>query len=204
MNPDNDRKYVQVKKVTLLIAALILAALFLGWLLGRSSNSDNASNNNQPQPTSSQQASTTPSTSGEDVKSLVTFKLPDGWTEASCPNAAGSVFIIPAGAGGVDCDANPSAPVKVSVDTSNSDDCNDLQNVQNVSKHICSSLFINDKKTLKAETVYNQDSSYKKATTVQAYYINTGKGIIKVEYVYEGSNEYQTGFDELAKSIAVK
>lgn len=199
MNPNNDRKYIQVNKTALLIAILVLGAGLFGWWLGRSDKSQTAQSSNSAQ-------NVTPSTNiaGPDVKSLVAYRLPDGWKESSCPNATGSVFIVPAGASGVDCEANPSAPVKVSVDAGNNDDCNDLQNVQNVRKHICISLYINDKKSLKAETIYNSRSSYKKETTLHAYYINTGKGIVKVEYVYNNSNDYQAGFDELAKSVQAK
>ena len=203
MNPDNDRQYIRVKKIPLLVVTLVLLAGLTGWLLGRSNNDPVT----QQTPGVPSVMSTTPSsnTNGPDVKSLVTYVLPDGWKEASCPNAAGSSFVVPSSASGVDCDANPSSLVKISVDASNSIDCNQLQNVQNVSKHICISEYINNQKSLKAETIYNKDSSYKKATAINAYYINTGKGVVKVEYVHDpSSNEYQAGFEQLAKSVQAK
>lgn len=208
MNPEHDRSYMRVKKITVLIVVLIIAAGITGWVLGRS---DDSSSNNQPAnttqstPNPSVQPPVSSNASGPDIKSLVSFTLPDGWKEASCPSAAGTVFVIPDGGGNVNCDANPSAPVKISVDPSNSKDCNQLQSVQNVSKHICVSEFINGKKSLKAETVYNKDSSYKKETAINAYYIDTGKGVVKVEYIHDpSSNESQTGFEQLAKSVQVK
>lgn len=199
MNPENDKQYVRIKKAPLLIVFVVLGVVILGWWLGRSDT---------PSPATLQPTDTTTTSSnsaGPDVRSLVTYRLPDGWQEDYCPNAAGSVFIIPAGAEAVDCASNPSSPIKISIDPSNSDDCNDLQNVQSVRKHICISLYINDKKSLKSETIYNQESSYRKETTINAYYINTGKGIVKVEYARDSSdNEHQAGLDQLAMSVRVK
>lgn len=205
MDSDNERSYVRIKKRPLFIATLVLAAGLLGWWLGQSD--DDPKPNNQ---TSSTQTDNTPKPADNSnadvpgVKSLISYVLPDGWKEASCPNAAGAVYVVPNGGGNVDCSANPSSPVKISVDGGNNKDCNQLQNVQNVSKHICSSEFINGHKSLKAETRYNQASSYKKDTTIHAYYIDTGKGVIKVEYVYNNDNEYQAGFEQLAKSVKAK
>ena len=201
MNPGTNKHNIQTKRVPLLIVLIVSGAVVLGWWLGRSSAPPSTL-----QPTDTAQTSTPSSNSaGPDVRSLVTYRLPDGWQEATCPNATGSIFIIPAGVGAVDCASNPSSPVKISVDPSNSDDCNDLQNVVNVSKHTCISLYINDNKSLKAETIYNQNSSSKKPTTINAYYINTGKGVIKVEYVHApDDNGYQAGFDQLAMSVRAK
>ncbi len=204
MNPD-DHKYVRVKKMSLIIIALIVVAGLVGWLLGRSDDPKPTTNQTPSSQNTSQPPSSAGSNSSSDVKSLVSYTLPDGWKEATCPNATGAVFVIPSGASGVNCDANPSSPVKISVDPANNTDCNQLQNVQNVSKHVCVSEFINGKKSLKAETAYNKDSSYKKETAINAYYINTGKGVVKVEYIHDpSSNDYQAGFEQLAKSIQVK
>ncbi len=195
MNPENSKLRIKIKILSLLTVILILTAGFIGWRLGRSSVPINTSQT----PTTSSDAAVA------DVRSLVTYTLPDGWKEATCPGAVGSVFIIPAGAKAIDCDDSPSSPIKISIDPTNSDHCNDLQNVQNVRKHICISLFIHDKKSLKAETIYNQDSSYKKETSIDAYYINTGKGAIKVEYIHNpNDNEYQTGLDQLARSVQIR
>lgn len=199
MKPDNDHKYIRVNKLVLLVAVLILGAGVLGWQLGYSNTSSTSQPNNTNPPTTVNNASTA------GVKSLVSYVLPDGWKEASCPGTTGSVYVVPAGASNVDCNANPSSPVKISVDPANNTDCNQLQNVQNVSKHTCISLYINGHKSLKVETIYNQDSSYKKPTTINAYYINTGKGVVKVEYIHDpNDNGYQAGLDQLAKSVQVK
>lgn len=197
MEPKNEKHDVRTKKVSLAIVLLVLVAGLLGWWLGQSKTSKTPEQTSQP-------STTNGAADSSDVASLVTYTLPDGWREASCPGVTGSVFVIPAGGSDVNCQANPSSPVKISIDSSNSDDCNDLQNVQNVRKHICVSLFINGKKSLKAETIYNQDSPYKKETTINAYFINTGKGVVKVEYIRgPNDNEHQTGLDQLAMSVQV-
>lgn len=198
MKPDDDRKYIRINKLVLLAVILLAAAVALGWRLGNKSSDSNTKVNNTNQATTVDNANTAA------VKSVVTYALPDGWKEASCPAAQGTVYVLPNGSSGVDCGANPSSPVKISIDPGNNTDCNQLQNVQNVKKHVCISLYINGHKTLKATTEFLASSSYKQATTIHAYYVNTGKGIIKVEYIYSSDNGFQAGFDELANSIKVK
>ncbi len=200
MKPDNGHKYMQVNKtlVALLIVALVLGAGFLGWNLGHSNSPSISQPNNTNQPSTVDNANTA------GVKSLVSYILPDGWKEASCPAVAGAVYIVPNGSSGLDCNANPSSPVKISVDPGNSTDCNQLQNVQNVKKHICISLYINGHKSLKSSTEYLPSSSYGQATTINAYYVNTGKGVIELEYVYSADGQFQAGFDQLANSINIK
>lgn len=187
----------KIKIITGVVLVVILAGL-LGWAMGSNKNKNSSDQVSTSEPTAIN------NTDGPDVKSLVSYELPDGWEEASCPSADGAVFVLPRGADEVDCNTSPSSPVKISVDSANNTDCNQLQSVQNVSKHICKSEFINGMKSLKAETRYNQQSSYKRDTTIHAYYINTGKGVVKVEYIYTNDNAFQTGWEELAKSVAVK
>ncbi len=185
-------------KALVVIASIIIIAGSLGWFLGRSNNTPS---NQRPDDTTRPVAN---NNSGAEVKSLVNYTLPDGWKEINCNSTNKAVAILPNGVKGANCDDNPNSPIKISVDPSNAKDCNQLQNVQNVSKHICSSEYINGQKSLKAETRYNQDSPYKKDTTVHAYYIDTTKGVVKLEYVYDTSNEFMMGFEQLAKSVQVK
>ncbi len=201
MEPNTKHGNNNVTKICLIVFVLALLAGLIGWKIGSSDKqpANNQQSNNTPVPSTPNSNNT----SQASVLSLVSYTLPDGWTESTCPSSSGASYIIPAGAS-LDCSANPSSPIKVSIDPGNSKDCNQLQNVQNVKKHICSSLFINDRKTLKALTEYNQESSFKKDTSLSVYYIDTGKGVVKVEYIYTSSNEYEAGFDQLAKSIQVK
>ena len=198
----NIRKYMESSsgsekrsgKLKLIVAVAIVSALvagLVGWNVGRSS--DNQSDNRQTQETDNSTGA---------VKELVSYKLPDGWKEGSCPSSE-AVYINPDGTS-LDCEANPSSPVKISVDTQGATDCNQLQNVQNVRKHICSSEFISGKKTLRAETIYNQNSDYKKETTIKAYHIDAGRAVVKIEYTYNSDGTHSIGFEQLAKSVSVK
>lgn len=200
MEPKNNHKYLRNNLlILLLVTVLILSAILLGWWLGRSNTKSISPSGD------TNQAEDENIFSSGNIKSLVSYELPEGWKEASCPNQAGSVYILPTQASNIDCNEFPASLIKISVDTSNSTDCNQLQNVQNVSKHVCISEYINAKKSLKAETIFNQASPYKKPTTINAYYINTGKSVIKVAYVHDpNDNSYQAGFDQLAKSVQDK
>lgn len=182
-------------KVNLLVITLIVAGVLVSWLVGRS--------NNQASTTSRSQASS--NAAGTDVKSLVSYTLPDAWTENVCSSSSGTLYIIP-NTTSLDCNANPSAPIKVFVDPQNTTDCQQLkpENVTGIKKHVCISLYISGHKSLKASTTYSSGSSYKTDTTISDYYINTGKGVVAIEYTYTSANDFQAGFDQLATSAKVK
>src|SRR5690242_18069211 len=57
-----------------------------------------------------------------DAKALVSYTLPIGWQEASCPDASQYVLIVPTGAT-LDCAADPRAPISLMVDPRNTKDC---------------------------------------------------------------------------------
>jgi hypothetical protein len=104
----------------------------------------------------------------------------------------------------LNCSANPSSPIKIYVDRQYITDCQQLNSPQDVRKHVCISLYIDGHKSLKASTEYPKSSTYKTDTTISDYYIDTGKGVVKVEYTYTSNNDYQIGYDQLAMSLKVK
>lgn len=190
--------YIPNPKVVILTLILVVAAGLIGWKLGHTNNP--SSNNGAGATTSS---TSTNSVANADVNSLISYTLPDGWAQNTCSNAADRVFIIPNGAS-LNCNSNPSAPIKIYVDSQNTTDCQQLSGVQGVRKHVCISLYVDGHKSLKASTEYPKSSSYGTDTTISDYYINTGKGVVKIEYTYTSSNDYQTGFDQMALGVKVK
>lgn len=192
--PINTRSKIVVLAITLLVAAGLV-----GWVLGHSNKSKDG------QPGSVSQSTTGGGTNGIAVKSLVSYTLPDAWSEKTCSAVVGTVYIVPNGAT-LDCTSNPSSPVKMFVDSGNTTDCQQLKpaNTRGIKKHVCISLYINGHKSLKASTTYSTGSSYKTDTTISDYYVNTGKGVAAVEYMYTSANDFQAGFDQLATSITVK
>lgn len=188
-------------KVIALLLVLVIIAGFVGWRLGSSNDSTNngGTNSNTSQFSSSGNAEST------DVKNSVSYTLPDEWDEGVCPVSNATIYIIPP-ATSLNCNAKLSAPIKLYVDPQNTTDCQQLKpaSTQNIKKHICSSLYIDGHKSLKSLTEYNAGSSYKTNTTISDYYINIGKGVVAIEYTYTTANDFQVGFDQLAKSIKVK
>lgn len=162
-----------------------------------------AVSSNQTEPTGSEAAAT--EADAAPVKDLVTYRLPDGWSEQTCPLRE-AVYFVPDGEEQIDCEVTSNAVVTMSLDAANTDDCNDLQNPQFVSRHVCSSLYINDMFSLVASTTYNQESSFGRSTTFDQYYINTGSGIIKLEYMHDGagSGSHMYDFEQLARSVDKK
>lgn len=197
MNPDTDRNYIRIHRGILLAAVLILGAGVLGWLLGRS---DNKSGANTSQATITETARN--EASAGEVDALVTYELPDGWSKAACEGSE-AAYITPAGEK-ADCGSDPAAPIKLSVDPGDTKDCNELQNVSDVKKHVCISLYINGKRSLKASTEYLATSAYNQETTIDSYYIDTGKGVVRAEYRHGSSSELKAGFDQLVNSINTK
>jgi type II secretory pathway pseudopilin PulG len=196
MKPPKQRSMLLIVVLLLVLAA---AAGYIGWRLGQD-------NNNQPKNTVTNNSASDAlnnAITDSDVKSRISYTLPDGWNENTCPAKADTVYVTPAGSS-LDCAADPSAPIKIYMDPQNTTDCQQLANPQNVRKHVCSSLFIDGHKGLKASTEYLKSSSSASGMTISAYYISANKGVAKVEYVYTSSNDYQSGFERLATSVKVK
>ncbi|MEO8863182.1 MAG: hypothetical protein ABI354_02565 [Candidatus Saccharimonadales bacterium] len=192
------------KSRSLIIVAVVVLAIIaglVGWKLGHS-NSDNASTNAT---STSPKVPSSPNDSAADssIDALVSYSLPSGWISSTCTGKSGNVFIVPNSAS-LDCSANPSAPIKLYVDPQNNTDCQQLGNVQGVKKHVCISLYIDGHKSLKASTTYPKSSTYATETTVSDYYINTGKGVVAVEYTYTSNNSFQLGFDQFVNRIKIK
>ena len=183
------------QKIIVVVLVLIVAAGIAGWRIGKKARP--ASNGSSG---SASQTATTPSAAGS-PNSLVSYTLPDGWKENTCSGVVDKTYITPAGTT-LNCNANPSAPIKIYVDAQGTKDCQQLEHIQNVRKHICSSLYINSHKSLKTLTEYSASGSSAN-TTVSDYYIDTGKGVVAVEYTYTTNSDYQTGFDRLATSVKV-
>lgn len=186
-------------KVIALLIVLIGIAGFMGWKLGSSRDSTNngdTNNTSQSSPTSA---------AGTDMKALVSYTLPNAWSENTCPSSSNVIYIIPNGSS-LNCNSNPSAPIKAYVDPRNTTDCQQLKptSEKNIKKHVCISLYIGGHKGLKSSTEYSSASSYKTDTTISDYYINTGKGVVAIEYTYTSANNFQVGFDQLAISTKVK
>lgn len=200
MDPDVKHKRFDLKTI-IIIGLLILVAGLIGWVLGNTNKT--STNQTQSNSTVTPNATIQEPVPAAEVKSLVSYTLPDGWKEGGCNNAVNRVYIIPQGVT-LDCNASPSAPIKLYVDPEGATDCNQLQNVENVRKHICKSQFINGRKTLVALTEYPKSSEYSVDTNISRYYLDTGKGVVRAEYTYGTDNKYQMGFDELANSIRVK
>lgn len=199
MNPDKNHLNKRTK-IIILAVVLVAAASLVGWLIGHSNNS---TNNNQA--STSTQTTSNSNVGGSNVKSLVSYTLPDGWSEGTCPTSSNTIYINP-NSTSLDCNANPSAPIKIYVDSQNTTDCQQLNPTDNrgVKKHVCISLYVDGHKSLKASTTYSSGSSYNTDTTISDYYINTGRGVVAVQYTYTSTNDYQIGFDQLATSTKIK
>lgn len=163
---------------------MLVIAGVIGWAIGHSGNSGKTSDTSPP------------SSASTAANSLISYALPDGWTQSTCPASTGVTYIIPGGAS-LDCTADPSAPVKITTDPQNTTDCNQLRKVEGVRKHTCISLYIDGHKSLKSFTQTSQSSAWD-------YYINTGKDVVKLDYTYGSANNYQSGFEDLINTVKVK
>lgn len=185
-----------MNKNMLIVFALVLFAFATGYALSQKNNSGNKATNSSD--TGQSPSENTNRKSG--LRETISYSLPDGWIEQTC-TGSNAVFLVPNGTM-ANCDSIPVAPVKVSIDTGNHTDCNQLQNQSQVKKHTCISEFINDRKTLKSSTEYLSSSSYNKETVVDAYYFDSGKGVVLLEYIHSSNDSrYQMDFERFAKSL---
>lgn len=190
------RNYLFV--IVVMAILLLLLAGTVGWLIGR----DRGSRSQPVQETSSDASGDSQQSSGR-VTDLVAFDVPGGWKQAECEGVENVVYFVPSSTS-PDCNDVPSSSISLAVDPQERTDCNQLQNVQDVSKHICKSIFIDNHKTLQAQTIYNQDSTVLPGRTVDAYYIDTGNGVVVARYIYSGSGEHGTVFNDLVMGLRVR
>jgi len=182
-----------------LIIALVVVVAVIGVIIGWGSINDA----NAPGGATTTQGQDAASTT--DVKSLISYALPASWQEQSCADADQYIYVVPSGAA-FDCKADPRAPVSLMVDPRNTSDCQQVTAPNGVLRHTCKSLFIDGRKTILSETEYPKSEMYPKPQTVSDYFVDTGKGIVQIEYVYgaKGSNTYQAGFDTLVQSVKIR
>ena len=196
--------YYQVMNKNLALVGLIVAlALAVGFIIGtKDTDNDKSRSNEVTEP--SKKSENTETDSDNDVKSLVTYTLPNGWEESNCDPSSGSVYFIPSGESEVDCSENPELQISLSSTNKNITECSQIQDVEEVKKHICKSEFINDLRSLVAETEYLESSTYGRETFVKTYYLDSGSGIVKAMHVSAANSSSLSAFDELVNSILAK
>lgn len=182
----------------MIIIAAVLLAIVMGIVFWWGSLNDANAPGVDPDSTSTGAPET-------DVKALVDYSLPVGWQEGTCPDSVGRVYVVPTNAL-LDCTADPAAPVSLMVDPRDTKDCKQVTAPNGVLSHVCKTLFIDGRKTVQASTEYPKSDLYPTAETVAHYFVDTGKGVVQIEYIYgaKGTNSHQIGFDELAQSVKVR
>lgn len=200
MEPRNEKNVWKTTTIVCLIVLAVVIALIAGWMIGRD---DKQVDNKQSGASNTDTEVADQQTSAGRVTDLVEFDVPGGWKQAECEGAEDVIYFIPSSET-PDCSSVPAWSITLAVDPQSRKDCNQLQNVQNVSKHICKSIFIDNHKTLQAQTVYNQDSSVLPNRTVDAYYIDTGKGVVVARYIHDGSADHGTTFNDLVMGLRVR
>lgn len=197
-----DKGHTRRPNPLLLIVIFVFILLIVGavgWKLGSRNNDGGGTNTSSAvNPSASSKTATTAS-----VKSLINYTLPDAWKEGTCPNVSDRIYIVP-DSKTLDCNTNPSAPIKVYTDPQNTTECEQLANPQNVRKHVCISLYIDGHKSLKATTEYLSSSKVEPGMTVSSYYISTSKDVARIDYTHSSSDAYQAAFDQFATSVQVK
>lgn len=188
----------------IVIFCFILFAVFVGLIvwLSRDSN-DETVQNEQTEEITEQTSESQEATTTTQVDSLVTYTVPDGWYTRTCEGDNSTVYFVSSNTV-PDCSADPNYSMSFTIDPQGRTDCSQLQNVQNVSKHSCKSIFIDDRKTLQTETVYTEESDFLPKRTLLAYFMDTGNGVVLANYIYRDEPKDATGFESLVQSIRVK
>jgi hypothetical protein len=179
--------------IALIVLIILTAGGIIGWLARGGGKPD------QPKavtPQASQTQGVGNQADKSSLKSLVGYTLPDGWQEASC-DGRDAVYVLPHEVS-LNCSADPSAPISLSSSPQSATDCSQLDSQPNVRQHVCKSLNIDGRKTLQASTTAADGN------TVADYYMDTGKGVVRVEYRYSGTGTYLEQYDQIAKSLVVK
>jgi hypothetical protein len=136
------------------------------------------------------------------VKSLVSYTVPAGWVEVDCGNG-NLVYLLPSEQSQQGCalSSNPEWLISMSVKDQYTD-CNQIKPTQPHKRHVCRSVFIDGHKTLQTSTEYLENVN-EAAKTVTNYYVNTGKSVVRAQYVYHNDGSHLPAFEETANSIKV-
>jgi hypothetical protein len=184
------------KKIIFALLAVLVLGGVIGWIIRGAATKDTP-------PEASQTQGIGNHADRSELKSLVSYTVPDGWQEASCDGDKDTVYVLPQEVS-LDCNAVPAAPISISIDPQGATDCSELDDNQNVRTHTCKSLDIDGRKSLEAKTEFLPTAGQGRGETFARYFIDTGKGVVKVEYRYSGDATYQQGYDTIAQSISIK
>jgi hypothetical protein len=183
-------KYVVYILVGLLVILVAVLLLRLNKSESNTSSTQGVTSQNSAQPATQ-------------VDSLITYTLPSGWSKTTC-DTSHIVYLMDSPGTNTGCSAKATSPISLAIDAQQTTDCNQLKGYEHITRHVCSSMFIDGHKTLKSSTTYNDESVYHTKTTLNDYYLDTGKGVVKVEYTYTTDNKYQPELEQLMNSIKVK
>lgn len=200
MEPQRDKSIGRLI-IGLIIALVVLVFLagLIGWGIGRNNN-ESASDISEP---ASGNEAAEPQSAQSTVDELVTYSVPAGYSKSSCDSQRDEVYIVN-GSDLPDCEAVPEESITLQIDENDNTDCDEIQDVVSVSRHVCRSVFIDGRKTLEASTTYTEVSSYMPERTIDAYYMNTGKGVVLARYIHGVDAPESTAFHDLVYSMRVK
>jgi hypothetical protein len=189
----------------LLCGAILLAAILWGYNFV--SKNVKQSDNNTSSPASHSQSGF--QNTNTPIDSLIKYNLPAGWTDTDCISGTEVILFIPPTLPRPNCAIDLQKwSVRITMDPQSPSNCNQIKvNNQQITNHVCASQFINGKKAIKSSTTYNEKSPYAHPTKVEDYFISTGKGTIKIEYIDDLTNsndDFQAQFDQLANSVTAK
>lgn len=197
MEPERSSSFSKVVVGVIIGLIIVLfGAGLIGWRIGRNSSKSDA-----PPVTETQTVES--DTTATEVDELVTYSVPSGFVKAKCGVERDVIHFIresqlP------NCESVPTESITLEIDSSDHRDCNELEGVDNVTKHVCRSIFIDNRRTLEASTSYTEVSTVLPERTVDVYYMDTGKGVVLAKYIHEEAAPNSTAFNELAYSLRVK
>ena len=194
---------VDMSKNIVIVILSILLFLAIGIGIGYRLNNDTNEDIN-PNQSNSENTEAKASNGISKVNDYVAYQVPGGWEQKICDRDTDSVYFATSNFRQVDCSSAPESQIKLSLSSENYTECNQIPEKQDVKKHICISKYINDLRSLHAETEYLPSSSFGKETSMKTYYIDSGQGMIKAEYIYSANGSDQTGFESLVDSIKAK
>lgn len=134
------------------------------------------------------------------LASLVSYTLPEGWTEVICGEKEDIILFMPPGTAKPGCSGTPNASVKMSIDPHSTLRCDVHESSDNtVTQRTCEQTQINNKPALKLilERQNSKDT---------AYFTEAGSYVVKIEHTdrFGGAGNVEEGFNLLAKSVISK
>lgn len=136
-------------------------------------------------------------------ESLITYTIPNQWTEKLCERYPDMRYIVPADDTSFNCDSGRTAPIIIAKDSTGITNCDQITKQPNAVEQNCTATKVNGLDAVVTKITYGKSTELPENTTVQVYFIATNKGVTALTHTDPGTKSYAAEFQKLVDSTKI-